>query len=121
MLRLSSEQGKPLLGNNKYEGYCADLAKKIAEIVLMDYTIQPVKDGKYGGKDENGTWNGIVGEIIRKVSQLCGLHATAPFLVAVGSCRSVFCQCRDVRHLSAANLGHEISISLPNFDQIVHI
>lgn len=72
-LRPVSTNGQPPVGNNKFEGYCADLAKKIADIVGYDYVIRPVKDGKYGSKDENGTWNGMVGELVRNVSVVCGL------------------------------------------------
>ena len=60
--------GKPLVGNEKFEGYCFDLAEKVAEIVKMDYVIAPVKDGNFGGKNKNGKWNGMVGELIRDVS-----------------------------------------------------
>ena len=46
-----------------------DLTNKIMKIVLLsNYKIVPVKDKKYGARDENGTWNGMVGELIRGVS-----------------------------------------------------
>ena len=54
--------------NEKFEGYCADLAKKIADIVNFKYEIRLVKDNKYGEKMANGTWNGMVGELTRRVS-----------------------------------------------------
>ena len=63
-----TQDGFPYVGNVKYEGYCADLAKKIAELVTIDYLIVPVKDGKYGAADKNGSWNGMVGELVRNVS-----------------------------------------------------
>ena len=44
------------------------IAKQIAELVDFDYVIKPVKDGKYGGLDENNTWDGMVGELVRNVS-----------------------------------------------------
>ena len=53
--------------NALYRGYCKDLTEKIAERVGFDYNIRPVLDGNYGAEDENGTWNGMVGELIRKV------------------------------------------------------
>jgi len=56
--------------NDKYEGYCADLAKQIARVIGFRYFIKPVKDKKYGAK-ENGTWNGMVGELIRHVRINC--------------------------------------------------
>ena len=65
MLKADAEKYE---GNDRYEGYCADLAKKIASIVDIDYKIVPVKDSAYGSRDENGTWNGMVGELIRGVS-----------------------------------------------------
>jgi len=57
-------------GNDKYEGYCADLAKMIAEHVGFSYEIRPVVDGKYGQKNDNNVWNGIVGELVRRVSEV---------------------------------------------------
>ena len=32
------------------------------------YVWQEVKDGKWGSREENGDWNGIVGEVLRGVS-----------------------------------------------------
>ena len=29
--------------------------------------IRTVKDGKYGAEETNGSWNGMVGELIRRV------------------------------------------------------
>ena len=53
----------------KYEGFCADLAKKIADTVPFDYIIKPVKDEKYGQMNETDkTWNGMVGELVHHVS-----------------------------------------------------
>jgi len=53
--------------NAQYEGYCADLAKKIADQIGFPYKIMPVKDDKYGALEDNGQWNGMVGELIRHV------------------------------------------------------
>jgi len=50
-----------------YDGFCVDLAKQIADFVGFDYDIRPVKDGFYGAKEQNGTWNGMVGELVRHV------------------------------------------------------
>ena len=61
--------GKVYVGNDRYKGYCADLAKKIAHEIKIDYEIRSVKDESYGSRDENGTWNGMVGELIRGVSE----------------------------------------------------
>ena len=60
------QNGEQLEGNDRYEGYCADLAQKIAELVKFNYELKLVEDGKFGAK-ENGTWNGMVGELINRV------------------------------------------------------
>ena len=57
-----------LTGNDRYEGYCADLIDKVANYYSFKYEIKPVKDQKYGSQDKDGNWNGMVGELIRHVS-----------------------------------------------------
>ena len=57
-----------MVGNDQFEGYCADLAVEIAEKLSIEYVIKLVKDGKYGNKEPDGTWNGMVGELTRQVS-----------------------------------------------------
>ncbi|XP_052010332.1 glutamate receptor 3-like isoform X3 [Xyrauchen texanus] len=52
-------------GNDKYEGYCVDLASEIAKHVGIKYKLSIVMDGKYGARDpETKTWNGMVGELV---------------------------------------------------------
>lgn len=57
-------------GNEQYEGYCADLAKEIGNYLERDYEIIPVHDGKYGAVNDNGTWDGMVGELVDNVSRI---------------------------------------------------
>uniref|UniRef100_A0A8C1UQV4 Glutamate receptor, ionotropic, AMPA 3b n=1 Tax=Cyprinus carpio TaxID=7962 RepID=A0A8C1UQV4_CYPCA len=60
-----------LEGNDKYEGYCVDLASEIAKHVGIKYRLSIVMDGKYGARDpETKTWNGMVGEL--SVGKLTG-------------------------------------------------
>jgi len=54
------------LEGDRYEGYCFDLAKKIAELVQFNYELRLVEDGKFGAK-KNHTWNGMMGELISGV------------------------------------------------------
>ena len=68
MVRKNIKGKPPLTGNDRYEGYCADLAEKIAAEVGIEYEIVPVADFAYGSRDENKTWNGMVGELVRNVS-----------------------------------------------------
>lgn len=66
----SNEPGKNYTGNDRFEGYCVDLIKRIAEIVNFTYEIRPVKDGKFGVRDANGIWDGMVGELVRHEADL---------------------------------------------------
>lgn len=47
------EAGENFTGNDRYEGYCVDLAKKIAEIVNFTYEIRPVRDNSFGNRCKN--------------------------------------------------------------------
>ncbi|XP_014670699.1 PREDICTED: LOW QUALITY PROTEIN: glutamate receptor 3-like [Priapulus caudatus] len=46
-----------LEGNERYQGYCADLAEMIANKVQFKYEIRLVADNQYGTEMENGEWN----------------------------------------------------------------
>jgi len=72
MLKREPDDGIPLFGNDRYEGYCAELAAEIAKIVGFDYIIRLVKDNKYGSRLDDGNWNGMVGELSRGVSVMIG-------------------------------------------------
>ncbi len=41
------------MGNERFEGYCADLAKKIAERLNFDYILKVVDDGKLSSEENN--------------------------------------------------------------------
>lgn len=45
------------------KGFCIDILKKIAKTVKFTYDLYLVTNGKHG-KKVNGTWNGMVGEVI---------------------------------------------------------
>ncbi len=53
--------------NDKYEGYCIDLLKKISKLANFTYEIKLVEDGFHGSLI-NGKWNGMIGELVEKVS-----------------------------------------------------
>ncbi|XDV37290.1 hypothetical protein PO909_006914 [Leuciscus waleckii] len=62
MLKKNHEQ---FTGNDKYEGYCVELAAEIAKHVGYHYLLKIVADGKYGARDaETMMWNGMVGELV---------------------------------------------------------
>ena len=64
---MEKESSVELYGNDRYFGYCVDLAEKIAQICQIDYKIELVEDKMYGAPLDNGTWNGMVGELMEQV------------------------------------------------------
>lgn len=60
MMRRKEKPGEILRGNDRYEGYCKDLADAITRLTGIKFQIRPVKDGKYGSPDPGyvGGWNG---------------------------------------------------------------
>uniref|UniRef100_A0A8C9STP2 Glutamate receptor n=1 Tax=Scleropages formosus TaxID=113540 RepID=A0A8C9STP2_SCLFO len=69
---------KPLYGNDRFEGYCIDLLRELANILGFRYNVQLVKDGKYGAQEETtGQWNGLVRELMDHNADL----AVAPLAI----------------------------------------
>ena len=54
-----------------YEGYCIDILNALASELKFTYEIEPCSDGAYGAV-VNGRWNGMIGDLKRKVS-LCSI------------------------------------------------
>lgn len=67
MLRTLNGTSAPLPGELLYEGYIVDLLSHLADIIGFRYRIVPVWDGRFGNKELDGAWNGMVGELIRQV------------------------------------------------------
>jgi len=71
------DDGSVLRGNERYEGYCVDLSRKLFEMLQLDYELRLVADGKYGTRLANGTWDGMVGELtshVRPSTRLTSSH-----------------------------------------------
>ncbi|XP_041649846.1 glutamate receptor ionotropic, kainate 3 [Cheilinus undulatus] len=68
---------KALVGNDRFEGFCIDLLKELANILGFAYEIRLVPDGKYGSQDEKGQWNGMIRELIEHRADL----AVAPLTI----------------------------------------
>jgi len=51
----------------EYEGYMIDLLRLISSMVGFRYRIVPALDSNFGYPLPDGSWNGIIGEVIRKV------------------------------------------------------
>ena len=48
-----------------------DLLDELARILKFSYEVYTSPDGLYGAETENGSWNGMIGELIRKVVSSC--------------------------------------------------
>lgn len=72
MLKESANQR---LGNEQFEGFAVDLIEELSKIMGFRYQFKLVSDGAYGIKDENGEWNGMIGQLSHS---LCShsLHVT---------------------------------------------
>ena len=62
-----TEYGYPVVGVERYLGFCAELAEKVALNVGYEYHLRMVWDAEYGKTNKDGTWNGMIGELIRHV------------------------------------------------------
>ena len=61
MLKPSSELRH---GNDRYTGICVDLMDKLAEIHGFNYTLIVNPKGTAGKRDENGKWDGMIGDLL---------------------------------------------------------
>jgi hypothetical protein len=63
-------------GNDRYEGFIPDLLREIADITREEYEIYLSPDKKYGGQNKDGSWDGMVGELMNRVTYLSMLSNT---------------------------------------------
>ncbi|KAA0703162.1 Glutamate receptor ionotropic, kainate 5 [Triplophysa tibetana] len=54
-------------GNHQYEGFCVDMLRELSDILKFTYRIKLVDDGLYGAPEPNGSWTGMVGELINRM------------------------------------------------------
>ncbi|MEQ2276627.1 Glutamate receptor ionotropic, delta-1 [Xenotaenia resolanae] len=60
-----------ILGQPKrYKGFSIDVLDALTKILGFKYDIYQVGDGKYGSALPNGSWNGMIGELIGKRADL---------------------------------------------------
>ncbi|XP_035268404.1 glutamate receptor ionotropic, kainate 5 isoform X2 [Anguilla anguilla] len=59
-----------LRGNDQYEGFCVDMLKELADMLKFSFRIKLVDDGLYGAPEPNGSWTGMVGELINRKADL---------------------------------------------------
>ena len=69
-INITEEKNNP---ESKYfkccTGFCVDLLEKFSRDLSFDYKMIRVGDGKWGGL-VNGTWNGLVAELINKTADI---------------------------------------------------
>lgn len=63
-----------LSGAAQYEGFCVDMLHELADILKFRFQIKLVEDGLYGAPEPNGSWTGMVGELINRVGLLGKAH-----------------------------------------------
>uniref|UniRef100_A0A8C4Z2C7 Glutamate receptor n=1 Tax=Gadus morhua TaxID=8049 RepID=A0A8C4Z2C7_GADMO len=57
-------------GHDQYEGFCVDMLRELADILKFSFRIKLVDDGLYGAPEPNGSWTGMVGELINRKADL---------------------------------------------------
>ena len=73
MKRISST---PTKGNARFEGYAIDLIDELSLLLNFKYEIRLCKDGKYGAEEPGGSWNGMIGELLREEADLAIVDLT---------------------------------------------
>ena len=51
----------------QYIGFVADIVRKLSEVVGFRYELYVAPDNNYGYRKSDGTWNGMVRELLSKV------------------------------------------------------
>ncbi|KAL8574342.1 hypothetical protein ACOMHN_059138 [Nucella lapillus] len=74
---MPADDGAPPLAKEHLEGFCIDLAHAVAQECSFEWVVQAVKDNTYGQPQVNGTWNGMVGELVRHEADM----AIAPLTI----------------------------------------
>lgn len=54
----------PLHGNDQFEGFGIELIEKLAAKVGFNYTFKLQEDKKYGNKQSDGSWDGMIAELM---------------------------------------------------------
>uniref|UniRef100_A0A8V5GQB7 Glutamate receptor n=2 Tax=Melopsittacus undulatus TaxID=13146 RepID=A0A8V5GQB7_MELUD len=57
-------------GPERYEGFCVDMLQELAGLLKFRFHIKLVEDGLYGAPEPNGSWTGMVGELINRKADL---------------------------------------------------
>ena len=57
-----------LVGNDRYFGFVKELLDRLKLDLDFEYVLHVVADNNYGNEQKDGTWNGMIGELMQKVN-----------------------------------------------------
>ena len=57
-------------GNDQFYGFLKDLLDRLKNDLDFEYVLHVVSDSLYGVIQKDGSWNGMIGELIDKVNIL---------------------------------------------------
>ena len=67
-------------GNDRYEGFIVDMLDRLSDMMQFKYQLTLVKDKRYGFRRADGTWDGMIGELVRDVGFFVYIQSLASFL-----------------------------------------
>lgn len=73
--------GKP----KKYQGFSIDVLDALANYLGFKYEIYVAPDHKYGSQQADGTWNGLMGELVLKVRYLYTVYLKSVWYILMQS------------------------------------
>lgn len=56
-----------LKGDDQLEGFAIDLIRELSKVLGFNYTYIVEEDAEYGKKLPDGTWDGMIGKLMRGV------------------------------------------------------
>lgn len=62
------QQIETLKGDDRLEGFAVDLIRELSSILGFNYTFIVEEDAEYGKKLADGTWDGMIGKLMREVN-----------------------------------------------------
>lgn len=57
-------------GNDRFEGFCMELMETLAANIGFRYSVHLVKDNSYGSRQPDGTFDGMIKELINMVRSI---------------------------------------------------
>ena len=55
------------ISKSNQEGFIIDLLDEVSKMLRFKYSLHLVKDGEYGHRQSDGTWDGMIGELQTRV------------------------------------------------------